>query len=321
MPKPKKLGKLFIKDLEGGENTLAYCAVSNTILCQCCSSSFAYDSNITHKITQHLKTGKHKQNVSNCAARQQLLSTSFQQDSAKNKFFEDITSAFIEANIPLYKVNHPSVKRLLEQYTGKSVPDESTLRKNYVTDLYKQAIAKVKAALQGRDIYVILDETTDATGKCIVGVLAGVLDGVSLKTPYLVEFVEVEKVNSAEVVKVLHKSLNRLFQGQFEEEHLRAIISDGASYMLKAGRLLKETVFPHILHVTCLAHALQRVILLIKDEFSAADMLISLSKVLQKQWPKKGGLQTEDWITTSTRPRHYPLGDFFGCGILFLRKF
>jgi hypothetical protein len=53
----------------------------------------------------------------------------FLQDNAPDKFSAALCEAFISANIPLKKVNHPSIKELFLKYCSRTLPDESTLRK------------------------------------------------------------------------------------------------------------------------------------------------------------------------------------------------
>ncbi|VVC38586.1 Hypothetical protein CINCED_3A022669 [Cinara cedri] len=50
----------------------------------------------------------------------------------KEVFSSDGKSAFVAANIPLYKLGNHVLKSFLEKRAGKSIPYESTLRKNYI---------------------------------------------------------------------------------------------------------------------------------------------------------------------------------------------
>jgi hypothetical protein len=43
-------------------------------------------------------------------------------------FFQD--NALVPANIPLWALNNEKLKKFLELNCGRSIPDESTLRKN-----------------------------------------------------------------------------------------------------------------------------------------------------------------------------------------------
>ena len=55
---------------------------------------------------------------------------------------------------------------------------------------------------------------------------------------------------------MITKTLNDL--ALTNKEHFRALLSDSVSYMLKAGRNLKE-LYPKMVHITCLVHALHNV--------------------------------------------------------------
>jgi hypothetical protein len=81
------------------------------------------------------------------------------------------------ANIPLKKLQNPIFKNVLEKYSKKSVPDESTLRKNYVPHIYNETIKEIKKIVENRYIYFIVDETTDSCGRYIVNLLLGSMDG------------------------------------------------------------------------------------------------------------------------------------------------
>lgn len=44
-----------------------------------------------------------------------------------DNFIENICQAFIFVNIPLFKLQNPSVRAFLEKYTKQHIPDESTI--------------------------------------------------------------------------------------------------------------------------------------------------------------------------------------------------
>ena len=58
----------------------------------------------------------------------------------------ELCEAFVSADIPISKLNNPKLRSFLKKRTLKSVPDESTLRKNYgdkVLKKIKQAIRQI----------------------------------------------------------------------------------------------------------------------------------------------------------------------------------
>jgi len=60
-------------------------------------------------------------------------------------------------------------------------------------------------------------------------------------------------------------------------EDIILLISDGAKYMIKAGKLLKE-INNNFLHITCIAHLLHNYALKVKSFFESADKLIASVK-------------------------------------------
>lgn len=50
----------------------------------------------------------------------------------KSEFNEELCGVFLVCNIPLSKLNIPTFKHFLEKHTKQIIPDELTLRKNYV---------------------------------------------------------------------------------------------------------------------------------------------------------------------------------------------
>ena len=57
------------------------------------------------------------------------------------------------------------MKELLHLYIGKEIPDESTLRKAYVDPLYEDTLIKIRSKINDNNIWISIDETTDALGR------------------------------------------------------------------------------------------------------------------------------------------------------------
>jgi hypothetical protein len=45
------------------------------------------------------------------------------------------------------------MKSFLETYTGKAIPDESTLRKSYLPKSFKSTMAEITSKLMGKKLY------------------------------------------------------------------------------------------------------------------------------------------------------------------------
>ena len=72
-----------------------------------------------------------------------------------------------------------------------------------------------------------------------------------------------------------------------EYDNVRLFLTDGAAYCLKGGRGL-VSLFPNLVHVTCLAHALNRVAELARTTYPKVNLLISeVKKIFVKSGNRK----------------------------------
>jgi hypothetical protein len=53
-------------------------------------------------------------------------------------FAEELCDALVGANIPFYKLKNPSFNNFLAKYCRRNIPDESTIRKNYLKVCYQR---------------------------------------------------------------------------------------------------------------------------------------------------------------------------------------
>lgn len=134
-----------------------------------------------------------------------------------SEFNADLCRTFLEANIPLYRVNHPSIIEFIKKYTNRDAPDESTLRRNYLPNLYDEAIEKLRAKAAGKHIWVSLDETTDVEQRMVANFVFGILDDESERgKSYLLNTAQLEKTNANTVATFFTDSLLLLWpKGKF----------------------------------------------------------------------------------------------------------
>ncbi|ODM93900.1 hypothetical protein Ocin01_12782 [Orchesella cincta] len=59
----------------------------------------------------------------------------------KNEFAADMCKAFLSADIPMNKINNPTIRQFLEKYTKKAVPSCATLRRN-IPEIYTEIIER-----------------------------------------------------------------------------------------------------------------------------------------------------------------------------------
>lgn len=129
----------------------------------------------------------------------------------REQFNLDLCEALISANIPLSKLENPSFKLFLEKYLKTSVPCESTLRKNYVKDVYSITISKIREHIGNNFIYFVVDETTDSCGRSIANLLIGILNEEKSNKCYLITCKEIEKVNNVTITRFINEGLTNFF--------------------------------------------------------------------------------------------------------------
>lgn len=61
-----------------------------------------------------------------------------------SNFNLDLCKVFLSANISLNKLSHPILRKFLENYTRNTIPELSTLRKNYVNKCYEETMNEIK---------------------------------------------------------------------------------------------------------------------------------------------------------------------------------
>ncbi|KAJ1519192.1 hypothetical protein ONE63_011202 [Megalurothrips usitatus] len=87
------------------------------------------------------------------------------QDRAE--FTKSVAHAFVQANIPVHKLDHKAIRKLFNKYIpgGGDLPSARTLRDKYVPLLKKEFDEKLEAKLKGRKIAVLCNETTNRKGE------------------------------------------------------------------------------------------------------------------------------------------------------------
>lgn len=215
---------------------------------------------------------------------QQLL-TSMRGIAEQTIFFEDLCHAMVASGIPLWNLQKTPFKDFLAKYTNNKIPDESTLRKNYLPICYNKTIEKIKNELVDNYLYLIVDETTDPRGIYVANLLVGVLSPNGPKNPFLVCSKHLEKTNYETICRFINDGLKFISTGSIENKVL-LFISDAAPYMVKAGQSLKIFYFKMI-HVTCIAHACNRLAEKIREIFPHINKLINNGKKMFLKAPSR----------------------------------
>jgi len=103
-------------------------------------------------------------------------------------------------------------------------------------------------------IWVSIDETSDVHGRFVANVVAGTLKIEQPGEIFLLACEVLERVNNCSIAVVLDNLMNLLWP----DKVVLLFVSDAAPYVIKAAKAL-QLLYPKMIHVTCLAHALHRV--------------------------------------------------------------
>ena len=91
--------------------------------------------------------------------------------SQTSQFHRDLCEMLISANVPLNKVSKKQFINFIEKYTNRSIPTESTLRKNYLSSCYEDAVRRGRNISRDGKIWVSIDESTDVESRCVANVI------------------------------------------------------------------------------------------------------------------------------------------------------
>uniref|UniRef100_A0A6P7FYT2 Uncharacterized protein LOC114334130 n=1 Tax=Diabrotica virgifera virgifera TaxID=50390 RepID=A0A6P7FYT2_DIAVI len=93
---------------------------------------------------------------------------------------------------------------------------------------------------------------------------------------YLIACKQLDKVNHVTMVRFINDTFMNFFLPEIVPTNkILLMVSNAASYMVKAGQQLLKVLYPNLVHVTCLAHGLNRVVEEIRNSFPTVNSLIS----------------------------------------------
>ena len=150
-------------------------------------------------------------------------------------FKEQVVFSFLAADIPLHKLNHPSLKSLFARM-GKVLPLETAVGA-CVAKLASQKEEQIQEFLRDKNYFLIVDEAEVAKQKYI-SVLVG-----SLNAPNQTFLVNCHPLDSGRNVNsgiILHTVDDILRQLEIKRENFSLFLTDAARYMSSAGKTLKK---------------------------------------------------------------------------------
>ncbi|PNF39209.1 hypothetical protein B7P43_G01301 [Cryptotermes secundus] len=263
--------------------------------CKLCGVKVTAEKRFT--VQQHCKTFKHGKCLSRLStkdSRQSLLfknsstnsssssssSSSSPSPSSTNngsEFSKDLCQWMVSSNIPLEKLHNQHFRQFLETYTSHPIPSESTLRKNYLSTCYEDMLNKIRTSVADNKIWVSLDETSDVDGRYIANVIVGTLKQDQPGERFLLDCEVLERANHSTIAVLFDNSMKLLWPNGIQRNNVLLLVTDAAPYMKKAAKGLR-ILYPKMVHITCLAHALHRVAEEVRGHFPDVDRLVSNGK-------------------------------------------
>jgi hypothetical protein len=145
--------------------------------------------------------------------------------------------------------------------------------------------------------WVSIDETTDIDGRCVANVVGTLKHEQPMET-FLLACEVLERVNNSSTAFVFDNAMNLLGPDKVERENVLLFVSDAALFMIKSAKAL-QLLYPKMIHVTCLTHALHRVVEEVCGRYSEVDQLIANGKKILISLPFK-------CRSLKKRLQHYP---------------
>lgn len=264
------------------ESVNAYCQEfpclvvnSKQVYCSCC------EKNLTSKVSnieKHLKTKSHLEREG--------------EKKTQYVFNMDLTNFMIASNIPWKQLENKNFVDFLKKCIGGNyantvnIPSESNLRLRYLPKKYDETFTSIRQDIGNSYIYVSVDETKDQTQRNVANVIVGALKGTNSSRPHIIACQVLERTNNETIKDLIVNSLKNLFQNDNYHERVALLLTDGAAYMIKAGRTL-NSLFPNMTHVTCVAHGLNRVAETVRGLFDDVNELISSIKSVFLKSPSR----------------------------------
>lgn len=238
---------------------------SDFLFCSLCAVNV--NASKRYFVDSHRASSKHQLKLKTKSASQPTIAEAIHSVSKKADFYDDVTKAFLSADIPLEKLNNPQLRSLFENMKTP-LPSESAARSR-VEKISDECIEHVKEKLKGVDVFIVVDES-EIRDVSFVNILVGRIDDP--QTTYLIMTKDLEHAPNKNIIcQVVEDALHLM---EVPRERFLLLISDAAPYMHAAKNVL-VSFYPNMFHITCAAHLLHNCVLRVKSFFVAVDELIA----------------------------------------------
>lgn len=144
---------------------------------------------------------------------------------------------------------------------------------------------KIKKKIGQHFIYIVVYETTDTRGLYIANLLVGVMNKNFSGKLCLLTSKQLEKTNNETITRFINDFLKLLWTNVGMKRRVLLLLKNAASYMVKADKFLK-IFYTNMIHVTCTAHACNRLAKKVRELFPKVNTLINNGKKIFLKAPR-----------------------------------
>ena len=182
-------------------------------------------------------------------------------------------------------------------------PSDSLIRKVHLKKCYAEVLDSIQNKIRYRKVWVSIHETTDVCVRSVAHFIISILskDKDECKS-FLINTEHLQVANSTNIASIFEDTVNMLTPHVIDKNDILLIITNAAPYMIKSVKSL-NVLYTKMMHLTCLAHLLNRVCEEIRSLFPNVDLLIYNAKKVFSKSTQKCNLQairTECSNTTET---------------------
>lgn len=236
---------------------------TNELFCNMCHTIVNHSK--MYFVETHRSTARHiKQSNLDNVRKQKFIVMN------KPDFVKNVLKAFLSADIPLWKLRNKQLKHLFESI-GQPLPSDQTCRLQ-LENLYAEEMNRIKDFIRNEPMFLMIDET-QISGRRFVNIIVGKLEFPD-KTLLFDCSPQSGPVNAESILRNIDDAIVSLGVSRL---NFNLLLTDAASYMVSAGKIL-HSLYPHLFHVTCIAHLIHNCALKVRAQFADVDNLIASVK-------------------------------------------
>ncbi len=121
----------------------------------------------------------------------------------------------------------------------------------------------------------MFDESPDLRQRKILNIMIGELQSEKASKPFLLSTVALETVGSDTIYREVNSKLQKILKRSSDALNFKLLLTDKASYCLKAGEKLKN-MYPNMKNVTCICHGLHNFAETVREKCPTINKFIAI---------------------------------------------